>query len=397
MRIRQGLISFCMMLTIITVSKKLRAQDLEVVFYGDTIKADTAGFHTLAYNDSLSIASIRFFYDKIKEQHFEPLIQALQQYKEQHALSDWIYYQLIRKTAQQLSPKEKNYNQYTLYKWFLLAGSGYDARLAIIADDLLFYAQTDENIYDIPSFKKDGKQFVCLNYHDFGSIDFTKGLLLPVEVIMPGAEKKFSYKVNSLPALSADSLTEKDLRFNYHNKNYQFKIVLNPDVPVLFRNYPVTDFASYFNIPMSAETYNSLLPVLKKAVSKMSMEKGVDYLMEFTRNAFLYENDQENFGKEKRLSPEMVLFSKYSDCDDRAALFFYLVKEIYNRPMLVLLYPTHVTIAVRFDKVIGKPVYYNNNAYSICDPTPQGEDLPIGSIAPKYKNEPYTVAYEYHP
>jgi hypothetical protein len=31
--------------------------------------------------------------------------------------------------------------------------------------------------------------------------------------------------------------------------------------------------------------------------------------MRFTRYAFLYENDQDNFGKEKRLSPEQTLLT----------------------------------------------------------------------------------------
>jgi hypothetical protein len=60
----------------------------------------------------------------------------------------------------------------------------------------------------------------------------------------------------------------------------------------------------------------------------------------------------------------------YSDCDDRVALFYYLVKEIYNLPMIALLYPTHVTMAVPFDKPVGAPVLYKGKKYSICEPTP---------------------------
>src|SRR5690606_10914787 len=110
----------------------------------------------------------------------------------------------------------------------------------------------------------------------------------------------------------------------------------------IFANYPSVDFESYFNIPLSKETYGSLIPMLKQNVDGMSQKKGVDYLMRFTRYAFLYEDDEENFGKAKRLSAEETLFAQYSDCDDRAALFFYLVKEIYNLPMIAVLYPTHI-------------------------------------------------------
>ena len=120
----------------------------------------------------------------------------------------------------------------------------------------------------------------------------------------------------------------------------------------------------------------------------MKQKKGIDYLMRFTRYAFLYENDEENFGKEKRLSPEETLFSKYSDCDDRAALFFYLVKEIYNVPMIALLYPTHITMAVQFDTPVGgDPIVYKGKTYSICEPTPQKEDLGIGKMSADLKKK----------
>ena len=123
----------------------------------------------------------------------------------------------------------------------------------------------------------------------------------------------------------------------------------------------------------------------------------MDYLMRFTRNAFLYEDDQKVFGKEKRMSPEQTLLNEYSDCDDRAALFFYLVKEIFDLPMIVLLYPTHVSIAVKFDKPRGKTIVYKGNKYSICEPTPQMQDLAVGQIAADLRNTPFQVAYEYTP
>ena len=129
----------------------------------------------------------------------------------------------------------------------------------------------------------------------------------------------------------------------------------------------------------------------------MNQKKGVDYLMRFTRYAFLYEDDDESYGKEKRLSPEETLFSKYSDCDDRAALFFYLVREIYDLPMIAMLYPTHITMAVQFDKPVGRPIMYNGKAYSVCEPTPQKEDLNIGQISSNLKYTPYKVVYAYEP
>jgi hypothetical protein len=129
----------------------------------------------------------------------------------------------------------------------------------------------------------------------------------------------------------------------------------------------------------------------------MNQKNGVDYLMRFTRYAFSYEKDTENFGAEKRLSPEQTLLYDNSDCDDRAGLFFYLVKEFYNLPMIVLSYPQHITIAVKFDKPIGDVIIYKGNDYSVCEPTPQKEDLRIGESLPNLRKAPYDVVYSYNP
>jgi len=371
--------------------------DLHFSFFGDSVKIQQEHWRFADFSRPLSAASIRAFYDSLNASGCQPIIDALLAFREKNQLSDWLYYQLIRKTAQQLSPKNENYHRYTLYKWFLLNKSGYNATLAIRGDILLFYVQSDDNIYDIPYYQKDNKQFVCLNYHDYGKIDFGAGEPVEVQVPIPEGKNAFSYKVTRMPEFSDADYAEKDIQFDYKNKSYLFRIKVNSQVPALFANYPVVDYESYFNIPLSKETYNTLIPELRQTVKGMSQRRGVDYLMRFTRNAFPYESDQEHFGKEKHLSPEQTLLTPYSDCDDRAALFFCLVKEIYNLPMIVLLYPHHVTIAVNFDKPVGQPIQYKNKTYSVCEPTPQAEDLSVGELASTLRDLPFQVAYAYDP
>lgn len=374
-------------------------KQVQFQFYGDTINLTFDGFDTIDIDkEALTEVSIASFYQKVSALQYHPLVNHLLYYKQKNKLDDWFYYQLIRKTAQQICAKEKNFELYTLYKWFLLSKSGYDAELALCENKLLFYVRSEDNIYDIPFYKKEGKQFVCLNYHDYGSkIDFKNLQFFPVNISIAEATNSFSYRVTKMPEFNTDSYSEKDLQFNYENKNYTFKVMVNPEVQNIFVNYPVVDYEAYFNIPMSSRTHNSLIPELKDAVKNMSAKKGVDYLMRFSRNAFAYQNDQENFGKEKRLSPEQTLLNNTSDCDDRAALFFSLVKEIYDLPMIVLLYPKHITIAVQFEKSSGKPIVYKDKKYYVCEPTPQAEDLSIGQIASKLKHTPYEIAYEYNP
>jgi hypothetical protein len=398
MLFRHAILSILLLLTIAPKNGIARGY-VKFDYYGDTLQFNLAHFENIHFDSkSVTEEAISQFYAEANSTLYRPIINHLIYYKQAKQLDDWFFYQLVRKTAQQICPKQENFELYTLYKWFLLSKTGYDAQLAICDNKLLFYVRSEDNIYDIPFYQKEGKQYVCLNYHDYGSnINFKKLSFFSVNIEVPEAVHSFSYRVTRMPDFSNEKYSEKNLQFRYENKNYTFKVLVNPEVKNIFANYPVVDYEEYFNIPMSQRTYNSLIPELKKIVKNMSQKKGVDYLMRFSRNAFSYQNDQENFGKEKRLSPEQTLMASSSDCDDRAGFFFALVKEIYNLPMIVLLYPTHVTIAVQFEKSGGKPILYKDKKYYVCEPTPQAKDLAIGQLAPKYKNTNYQIAYEYIP
>jgi hypothetical protein len=374
-----------------------KAQVTRFDFYGDTIEIAIDPLTDITLNASLSESSIQAFYNTINTSNYQPILNSLVAYKTEKQLDDWLFYQLIRTTVQQVSPKSKDYHRYTLLKWFFLIKSGYDCAIKIENEKLLLYVQSDDDVFNIPCINKEGKQFVCLNYHDYPAIDFEKEKFTLVKLDLKESTKPFSYRVNRLPEFKTEHYSTKELQFNFYHSEYHFKVMLNNDVKKIFVNYPVVDYETYFNIPLSKITYNSLIPILKKNVEQLSQKNGIDYLMRFTRYAFAYETDVKNFGAEKRLSPEQTLLYNNSDCEDRAALFFYLVKELYNVPMIVLSYPEHITIAVKFDKPIGNPISYKGNNYWICEPTPQNKDLRIGQSIPKLRDVPYDVVYAYNP
>jgi hypothetical protein len=398
---KSGLIRYLLAIFIllpISLSARPGNQKFSFDFFGHTFNFTLDSTLILEYSDSLSQASISSFYNQANKGDYQPLVAALVSYKEKHKLNDWIFYQLIRKTAQQISPKADNYNRYTLYKWFLLTKSGYDAKLLLGNNRLFFYVKSDDEITDIPFFKDEsGQQYVCLNIHDFEKINLTKEELFPIPIRVKEATKSFSYRVTKLPDFTPADYTEKSIEFNYKQRVYHFNVKVNTNISTIFKNYPVVDFDTYFHIPLSKETYSSLIPLIKNNVKGMSQKRGVDYLMRFTRYAFSYEADEVTFGKEKRLSPEQTLSNSKSDCDDRAGLFFFLVKELYNLPMIALLYPDHITMAVQFDKPIGSPIIYKGKTYSVCEPTPQIRDLKIGQMSASLKEQPYEVVFEYEP
>lgn len=368
-------------------------------FYGDAVQFSLNQSSIIRFTDMTNKnIAITKFYTEISSMDYSSIFKALNKYKKTYKPDDWLYYQLVRKIAQRISPKEDNYWQYTLYKWYFMLKSGYTPLLAVHNNMILFYIESNENVYNVPLRKKDGKQFVCLNYHDYGNnIDFTKNKFTEVPLPIMQGSLFFSYKISKLPNFDKSDYVQKDLTFSLNDNEYHFKIKVNRQIKTIFANYPTVDYENYLNTPLSNDTYSSLIPALKKFLKGKNEKQGVDYLMQLTRYAFIFEPDTKQFGQEKRLTPEQTLLYENCDCEDRVIFFFSLVKEIYNLPMIVIAYPQHVTVAVSFNKRSGKPIMYEGKPYYVCEPTPQTEDLNIGQESAKLKNEKYAIVYSYVP
>jgi hypothetical protein len=385
------------LLLLLHIKAHSQYRQLHFDFYGDTINMEINRADTTAITGRDAVKMVKEYEERFTTARYQLLADTLLQYKKNHQTDDWIYYQLIRKTAQEISPKQSNYERYTVLKWFLLTRSGYNATLKYGAGRLLFYVQTDDIIFNIPFYYKNNRQYVCLNYHDYGFFDMKDEQYEEINSGYNNDGAPFSYKVTRIPEGKNSAYVDKELRFNYYESINHFTVKLNPSIQQMFANYPVVDYESYFNIPLSRQTYQSLIPALKKHTAGMKVKKGVDFLMRFTRYAFLFEPDSNVYGREKRLSPEQTLLYQASDCEDRAALFFFLVKEIYNLPMIVLSYPEHVTIAVQLKKPVGRPVIYNGKEYTVAEPTPQKDDIGLGKVLPSLEKTPFEVVYVYDP
>jgi hypothetical protein len=320
----------------------------------------------------------------------------IEETKREMELSDWLTYQLIRKCANVISPKSTDFNVYTLTKANLLENLGYSPLIGWDGKSFLLYIKTNDEIFNLPIKMFQGESYVCINYHDFNYAETLAFATLKLRSLNNENGKQFKFSITSIPAFPQDKITEKILQFQYKSRSYAIPVMVNQEMRNYFTNYPVTSYESQFNIPINNITSASLINNLKVKLKNLTIKKGVELLMYFTRTAFDFANDTEIFGREKRLSPEETLLYEKSDCEDRAALFFYLVKEIYNLPMIVLSYPDHVNVGVELDGK-GYTINYNNKSFTVCEPTPQKKNLAIGKIQTDRKSNYYEVAYSYIP
>lgn len=326
----------------------------------------------------------------------QPAVEKINVLQKELKLADWLVYQLIRRVAEQINSKYEDYTQYTLTKYVLLTAVGFEPVIYTSKEKILLYVKSSDTIYNLPNKRINGKQYVCLNYHDYKfQINFQLEKFYKQFENLEKEGRDFLYSITYLPSFQKSSYFEKTISFNYKNKLETFHVPVNTEMQDYFTNYPVTEYRYQFNIPFSEITYNTLIPELKSRIKKLKPEKGVEYLMLFVRDGFEFETDTKLFGREKRLSAEETLISSSSDCEDRSALFFSLVKEIYNLPMAILSYPQHVNVAVLLPKTKGIPVTINNQRFTICEPTPQKYKRGIGWITKELRKQSYEIAYVY--
>lgn len=389
------LIIFCTAITLHSLGRGVMSKDsLSIQFLGKSFN-----FHTEKKFVQQAVSEFKenqgYNFDALLDS-LAPLKQNIELIQRENKLPDWFVYQLIRKIAEQINSKYSDYTQYTLTKYMLLAIAGFEPVVFTSNDKILLYVKSTDTVYNLPNKKINGKQFVCLNYHDYGyQINFGIEKFYQKEFILPTAGKYFNYTIDYLPSFQKQSYLEKKVSFKYKNKNEFYSILVSPEMRDYFSNYPVIEYRYQFTIPFSEITYNKLIPELKTRIKSLSIAEGINYLLVFVRDGFEFETDTRLFGREKRLSAEETLVYNSSDCEDRSALFFLLVKEIYNLPMAIISYTEHVNVAVQLPKNKGITVEIDNQKFTICEPTPQKIKKGIGWIPKEIRKQPFEIAYVY--
>jgi hypothetical protein len=325
------------------------------------------------------------------------LTEQLRDIRKSTQLSDWFYYQLIRKIANTVLPKQHDYVGYTICKWFLLNETGYDAAILTSSERIMLYIRSSDMVYNQPVREINGYQYTSLNFHDYGYTSEDGVAYTAILYSNHSNRNDFSFKIDQLPQLPESAYETKDLSFTYGGETQHLALKVSSVLKGIYTNYPVTEYANQFNIPINKETESSLINALVPKITKLNQKQGLEYLLNFTRYSFDFDRDANFFGREKRLSPEETILYEKSDCEDRAALFFYLVKKIYNLPMIVLSYPSHINIGIAMEKPVGKGIAYNGKLYSICEPTPQRKEYGLGQMDKTILKEGFEIVHEYLP
>lgn len=171
-------------------------------------------------------------------------------------------------------------------------------------------------------------------------------------------------------------------------KNQQITLPFNKAHMAYLNDVPMTVFPIYFVNPIAIEAQQELQKQFNAMKEQYTPTQFIEMLLHFVQTAFEYKTDEEQFGYEKYFYPEEVIGYPYSDCEDRSALFAWLVQKYTNAKVIGLQYDGHVATAVCFGdgaNVQGDGFMYGGKKYYVCDPT--YINASIGMTMPQYQGK----------
>ncbi|MCP9235872.1 hypothetical protein [Lewinella sp. JB7] len=366
-------------------------QRFSIPFYAQPVSVTYDPNMLIAEPTVLNNQAIRSAYNQLQRRPTQVLLNHLLDAKGRFGLNDFLFFKLARNTVNTIyrgtSPSAQTI---TLYK--LLIDSGFDARLTFRGDQVYLNVYTKEELFEVPIIESDGRPYANISCLD-GECEGRQRLYIFNDHPNPRG-KSFGFQLNSWPKL-AEQPTAKDLTFNFHGVPQAMSVTFDKTMVDIMTDYPFIHEYCYLETPLSPTLTKSLLPQLRQLMRGMDVQQQLELLTSFTRSAFAYKEDNEYFGRSKPMVPEELFGYSYSDCEDRSALFFALVRDLLDLPMAVIAYDDHLTVAVGGD-MPGDSFNYRGQRYVFCDPTGPRNSSRIGQVPPGYEDKNFTVIGTYN-
>ena len=363
---------------------------ISIPFYTENIVFDLKQVQLPGQPTKISLTTARQYLRKLKSLDMDKLARKLDQLQKQYVLNDWLLYQLLEKVIKKLYNPTKF--QQKIINYCYLRQLGFDVRLAYWNSTIFVYAASENQIYKTP-FIKIGTQ----RYYNLTAIqDFTIEKVENIMLIDKSSTniRHFSFELDQLPNFRPDTVHHQ-LAFEYQNDSIKIDFQSDANIKTIISNHPMIDENAYFEVPLSTTLKTSLLPSLKNAIQHKSFPEAIKLFTYITRSCFLYAEDEGYFGYSKPMAGEEVFLYEKSDCEDRSALLYQLVKVLLDLPMAVIIYPEHVTLGIAIPDFKGEHIMWNDTPYYICDPTGPVNSTVIGRFPKGYKEKPYEILLTY--
>ena len=321
-----------------------------------------------------------------KTQFGNMLFDCLQE-RQNHAFSDWAYYQMLFALTSHFYGEDTN--EATLALAFLYSQSGYKMRLAHDGVKLYMLAACNYMLYNKSFFYIDDSSYFLLDGNIEGTLNICKATF--------PKESTLSLQISALQDFAENPTEERTITSERYS-DFSFTIKSNKNYIDFYDTYPpscvnnnfMTRWSMYANTPLEKGIKEQLYPQIREKLAGMSKLDAVQHLLNWVQTGFEYEYDEKVWGRDRAFFGEESLFYPFCDCEDRSILLSHLIRDIVELDVILIYYPGHLAMATNFQNdVDGDYIMLDDKKYVVCDPTYIGAR--VGKTMPGMDNKSATV------
>ena len=346
-------------------------------FYGMKLSSILCHVQTIVDIEHQAIAKAWDIYRQ--DGVMKDVIRSLQSLAIAYGLNDWFTFELVRNYAEAtcMNPASK-----TVLQHFLLVNMGYDVRIASCGGQLLLLVPFKQQVYERSYLVIDGKKYYTF-YDDSTSKVQNVGVYT---CRLPNETDKGRNIDLTIRGGNIGIKTGVAHRFSLSDGKITLQGSVNEGTMEAIRRYPQMDIPFYAMSTIDSNFHQSLLEQVNEQIRGCSEKEAVGRILHFVQYAFDYATDGEQHGYEKPYFIEENFYYPKNDCEDRAILFAFLVRNVLGLDVHLVQYPGHECTAVNFttSQMNGDGYMYKGKTFYICDPTFIGAS--IGQCMPDYRN-----------
>ena len=372
-----------------TKANVISSQNVSINFYGKKLDFNVDDKLRMK-NKGVKETEVADYFKEISKMSKETsdLWKQIDAYVNTMGLNEWGYFCILRSLSESMFSDIDNC---VLFNFYMLRNEGgFKVKIARGKDSnkltLLAVIDNSKEVYSYSFFRFKETENTSLKYYSIYGGGGSKESIYTYN----NDEQNAGLKQIGLDFHNTLNMGQCDVKreLNIAKINDKLELPYNSAHIAYLNDVPMTVFPIYFASPLSIEAqrvFNEKLNAIKQEYTSVQF---IDIILNFVQTAFDYKTDDQQFGYEKYFYPEEVIAYPYSDCEDRSALFAWLVTTYTDAKVIGLQYEGHLATAVCFGddvNIRGDMFSYAGKKYYVCDPT--YINATIGMTMPQFKDK----------
>lgn len=372
-----------------TKANVMSGQNVSINFYGKKLDFNVDDKLRLKHK-GIKETDVADYFKEISKMSKETsdLWKQIDAYVNTMGLNEWGYFCILRSLSESMFSDIDNC---VLFNFYMLRNEGdFKVKIARGKDSnkltLLAVIDNSKEVYSYSFFRFKETENTSLKYYSIYGGGGSKESIYTYN----NDEQNAGLKQMGLDFYNTLNMGQCDVKreLNIAKINDKLELPYNSAHIAYLNDVPMTVFPIYFASPLSIEAQRAFNEKLNDIKQEYTSVQFIDIILNFVQTAFDYKTDDQQFGYEKYFYPEEVIAYPYSDCEDRSALFAWLVTTYTDAKVIGLQYEGHLATAVCFGdnvNISGDAFSYAGKKYYVCDPT--YINATIGMTMPQFKDK----------